>query len=102
MVSGIETTVSTYTANLSAICFLQFVEIYGTNASEYRFYKNATLINKKYTSVTEFGSFSDYRTQNDLCPGLRLANGDVITVKVIHDRPSSGDFNGRIQILEVS
>lgn len=97
--SGILTTVDTYTAPVGKLTYLQFVEYSGSNIAEYTVLINATIIAKKrtYFGSELNGEIEFVKTGT----GLPLAVGDVVTIKVIHNRPVQGDFNGRIQVIEV-
>jgi hypothetical protein len=33
--------------------------------------------------------------------GLPVQAGDVVLLRVLHNRPSSGDFEGRIEVVEI-
>lgn len=93
------TTVATYTAPIGVKSFLQKIEVSGTNIAEYRILINATIVDKKRSY---FGGSLDSEFIFALTgTGLDLAVGDVVTVKVIHSRPTVGDFNARIQVIEV-
>lgn len=100
--SGIETTVVTYTANDLAICFIERIMSSGTNVSEYRLYRNADIIDKKYSSYTEYNVVFEFSTGDTSAPGLKIGDTDVIYLKAIHTRPSVGSFNANILVLEVS
>lgn len=102
VVSGIETTITSYTNNGTTISYLQRIEGGGTNVSEYRLYKNTIIINKKYSSFTEFNVTFEYTVGNSLALGLSIAPGDTIYLKTIQNRPSTANFNGSILILEVT
>lgn len=83
---------------LSNTDFLQKIEVSGTNIAEYRVSINNVVIAKKRTY---FGSSLnldfDFVSSGK---GLPLNILDVVDIKVIHLRPSAGDFNSRIQIYE--
>lgn len=100
--SGIETTVTSYTNNGATTSYLQRIEGSGTNVSEYRLYKNATVINKKYSSYTEFNVAFEYTVGNSLALGLKVDPGETIYLKAIQNRPSTASFNGNILVLEVT
>jgi hypothetical protein len=91
--SGVLTTVITHTAAVPSK--LKHVTANGTNIAAYELQLNGTVIAKKYTS---FGSslFIEF----DLATGIDLAVSDVIRIRVIHNRTSSGDFNSSMLIQE--
>lgn len=99
VVPAVETTIATYTA--SGTAYLQQVKVSGTNMAEYRIYKNGSVIDKVYSSLTEFNDSVNYFTGNDTAPGIKLMASDLIEIKGIQNRPSTCSFNAVIQILEV-
>lgn len=99
--SGIETIVGTYTVTTSN-CYLQYIEIFGTNKAQYMIYLNGIIINKLYSSFTSYGVSSTYKNEDALHPGLLFINGDILTITTIHSRPDLGDFNVRVQAIELS
>jgi hypothetical protein len=89
-----ETQINSYTAPLLGITRLTKVVVSGTNMSTYLLYINDVLEDKSYTSAVDFNytfSFGE---------GLELAPSDVVSIKVIHNRPSNGDYNARIETRE--
>lgn len=99
LASGILTTIQTYTAPVGRKSYFQKVEYSGTNIAEYTVYINASVEGKKrtYFGAELNGEIKFVETGT----GLPLQVGDVVTVKVIHSRPDLGDFNSRIQVIEV-
>lgn len=97
--SGIETVVATYTSNDLATCFLNRILTSGTNCAEYKLYKNTTVIDKRYSSFTNFNTFFEFIAGDN---GLKLISGDVVYLKVIHSRPYVGNFNSNIIVTEVT
>lgn len=94
--SGLETTIVTYTVPSGKTGRLNRTEFSGENIAVYNLYLNGDLIHRRRTF---FG--------NSLCEemnfesGIELADGDVLILKVLHDRPDSGDFEARIQTTEI-
>lgn len=74
---------------------LKQINVSGTNIAEYRVELNSVVIDKRRTY---FGSALN--TDFNYDDGLPLAAADVVLVRVIHTRPSTGDFNARIQVTE--
>lgn len=102
LASGTETTIVTYTAPVGKDTYLLASEASGTNIAQYTIYVNASAISKSYTYFggnlkTEF----DFRTTEFDFPGLKVSPGDVLTIKVLHGRPSLGDFNARLLAMEI-
>jgi hypothetical protein len=76
---------------------LQKVEFSGTNIAEYELVINGITQDKKrtYFGGTLNGIFN-------FDGGLNLVASQSVIIYVVHNRPSLGDFNARIQILEQS
>jgi len=76
---------------------LQKIDFSGTNIAEYELVINGITQDKKrtYFGGTLNGSF-------DFNAGLDLVATQSVIVYVVHNRPSLGDFNARIQILETT
>lgn len=93
------TTILTYIAPAGKVTFIQGIEVSGTNIAEYQVLKNASVIDKKRTY---FGGDLDAEFIYAFTgTGLPIAVADTITIKVIHGRPNVGDFNARLQVIEV-
>src|SRR6266853_3983508 len=87
------TTIVSFTA--TALSKLKKVDASGTNISKYSIIVNSSIIDTKRTM---FGT--SLNVAFDFDDGYPLSMGDQVFLKVIHERPFLGDFNGRIQILE--
>lgn len=98
--AGIETVVAIFTNNTLAIGYLQKVSVAGNNMAEYRIYLNDDIIDKQYSSLTQFNLEFNYLPGNSGHQGLELERNDKIYVKVIHNRPDLGIFSARIQGFE--
>lgn len=97
--TSILTIIQTFIAPVGKNTFLQKVEVSGSNIAEYSIEINSIIQDKKRTY---FGSELNLRfVFAETGTGLELAVGDVVTVKAIHSRPVVGDFNSRIQVVEV-
>lgn len=97
--TSVLSTILTYTAPSGKTTFLQTIEVSGTNIAEYQILKNNTIFDKKRSY---FGGDLDKEfVFAHSGTGLPLVVGDIIAVKVIHIRPNIGDFNARLQVLEV-
>ena len=97
--SGVLTVITTYTVPAVTKAFLQQILGTGTNIATYTVWINGSLVAKKYTYFTEFAA--DFVFATDMDSGLNLATGDVVQIKVLHNRPTVGDFNATIQTFEV-
>lgn len=93
-------TIQTYIVPVSTTAYIQRIDVSGSNIATYEFYVNSIIQGRKRTyfggnldiSFEFFGSNSD---------GYSLNTGDIVTVTVINFRPSIGDFESRIQVIEV-
>jgi hypothetical protein len=92
VVSGITTLIVAYTA-ISPVK-IQKIAFSGTNIAMYEMLVNASLQDKSYTY------FGNLNGTFDFPEGLNISIGDVIELQVTHLRPTTGDFNGRIQVME--
>lgn len=93
VVNSVLTTIVSYTA--LAPGKLKQINVSGTNIAEYSVELNSVVIDKRRTY---FGSALN--TDFNYDDGLLITTADTIVVKVIHERPSVGSFNGRIQVTE--
>ena len=94
--SGSETTILTYTVPLLGTLYLEQVSVSGTNIAEYRVKVNGTVIDKAYTWFN--GNMShEFNFESNSGLGRKLLASDVLIVTVLHGRPSTGNFNARIQ-----
>ncbi len=96
-VSGVATGVTTLVASYLASTgdLLQKVEFSGTNIAEYELVIDGLTQDKKRTY---FGN--SLNGKFDFDNGLLILVGQLIEIYVVHNRPTVGDFNARIQILE--
>lgn len=97
--SSILTTILSYTVPVGKTDYLGKIEISGTNTAQYEIFING---NPNGLKRTYFGGSLnetlDYSFGNET--GLKLNTGDIVEVKVIHGRPSLGDFEARLIIAE--
>jgi hypothetical protein len=98
--SGIETLIVGYTVPPLLKSRLQRIEFSGENIGSYSVYLNGDLFAKKHTwfNGPMHGEFSFLGTTEE---GPKLNAGDLIELKVIHQRPTSANFTGRIQLIEL-
>lgn len=94
------TTINTFIAPIGKTTFLQRVSAGGSNIAVYEVQINGLTVEKRRTY---FGAAftTDFEFIGSAESGLELTVGDVVTVKVIHERPNAGDFEAKIQILQV-
>ncbi len=93
VVSGITTLVASYTT--TAEVRLQKISFSGTNIAEYELVIDGNTEDK---ARTYFGN--SLNGAFDFDSGIKLNPGQIINIYVLHNRPSSGEFNARIQYLE--
>lgn len=98
--SSTTTDINSYTVPIGKTGFLQKVYLSGTNIAEYEILINGIVQEKTRTwfgnSLNEELDFSDYSKN-----GIPLIAGDIVKARVTHNRPSVGDFNARIQVVEI-
>jgi hypothetical protein len=100
--SSLETILVTYIVPIGKVAYLTNIDVAGTNIASYKIQKNLSTISKLYTYFgSSLNAFANFGVDLTGTPGLKLLAGDTITVKVLHGRPTVGDFNGRIQVVEV-
>ncbi len=89
----------TLTVPAETQCFLERVEVGGTNIAEYRMYKNDEILHQKRTSLLS-GLDNAFIFSSVSKIGILLVAGDVLEIKVIHSQNEPGDFECRIQTVE--
>lgn len=92
--SGVLTTINTYTVPGGTTSFLKRIAVSGTNIARYEVLIDGNLVDRAYTNFgTQLNAYFDL-------DDTELTAGQVVLVRVLHDRPDVGDFNCRIQALE--
>lgn len=99
---GIETIVNTYTAPAGKISYLLSNLCSGGNRAQFNIYNNGVLFDRQYTNVTQLTAPFDYKTGSGSVPGMVVAVGNVIEVRVVNSGTSTADYNSRFMILEVT
>lgn len=102
VVNGSTTTVVSYTVPGGiTTAILERISVSGENIAKYTIFINATQIDTRRTfygsSLSEYFEFTT-GTSN----GLEMNPGDIVTVKVLHNKPYVADFEGRIQVLQIT
>lgn len=96
--SAVSTLIGSYIVPSGKTSFLQQVVVSGTNVATYEIYLNSLIISRKRTIYTELNENFMYAiTSNN---GYKLIPGDLVEVKVLHNRPWLGDFDTSIQVVE--
>ena len=98
--SGATTTIVTYICPTGVRALLQRSVCSGTNKGEFTITINGLTQGVLRTYFDEFNVTFDFTTGQE--NGLVLMAGDIVTVKILHNRPFLGDFDGRIQVFEVT
>lgn len=93
IVAGITTIIGQIVLSENAL--LQKIDFSGSNIAEFELVIDGNTEDKKRTY---FGS--SLNGTFDFNQGLALTSGQTVTVYVVHNRPSVGDFNSRMQFLE--
>lgn len=88
-----------YTAPVGKLAFLSKIFVSGDNIAKYQVKLNGTVIESMRTYFG--GPLNAMADFSDSARGKLLTVGDLVQVYVIHQRPDVGDFNGRIQTIEV-
>lgn len=100
--SGATSTVVQYTLPIDQTSgVLQRISVSGDNIAKWTVFINADQIDTRRTyygsSLSEYFEFI-----TGTADGVPLVPGDIVTVKVLHNRPYVGDFEGRIQVLQIA
>jgi hypothetical protein len=94
-----ETLLVTYTVPTGEKATLDRVTGSGENIAKFSVYLNGSLYDVQRTYYAGgFNVMFDYQSQGD---GVVLQAGDVLQLKVIHWTSELGDFDGRIQLVEI-
>lgn len=93
------TAIQTFTAQIGVTTYLQKIEVSGSNIAEYTVEINSVVEDKRRTYFS--GPLNTEFRFVETGTGLPLSVGDTVRVRVIHSRPTVGDFNSRLQIVEV-
>lgn len=93
--SGSETQIVSYTIPPAKKFIISLVQFSGENIAKFNFYVDGVL---SATARTMFGSdlTGELRFDSPNGLGLELVAGQIISLKVLHPRPSVADFEGRI------
>lgn len=98
--SNILTTIITYIVPTDITTYLTSVEYSGDNIAVYEIYINNTLSARQRTNFgTSLNGIFSFIPLDDEW-GYQLNTGDLLEIKVIHERPYVGDFEARILAIE--
>lgn len=99
--SGIETQIVSYTVPLATEAVLEKAVVSGENIAQYFLKVNSVIVD---TQRTYFGGAlnAEFNFLSKGSLGYNLNPGDVVSVTVIHNRPTTADFEARIQTVEIN
>jgi hypothetical protein len=97
--SGIETLITTFTADTSFTYYVQLVTASSQNVAAFKFYLNGTVIDQRYCSYQQFNVEFPYFTGNTNVPGIKLNSGDIVKVTGLQSQGGICNMNALIQIL---
>jgi len=101
VVQNIETTIVTYTVPGGKIAYFSRAEYSGTNIAIYTVKINGAPQDKKRTNyAVSLNESTIFNSSGNT--GIPLVAGDTITVTVQHVNNSPGDFNCRVEAIEVT
>lgn len=90
--TGVDTLVLSYTA--LADSKIRQIDVSGQNIAEYTIKVNSITVGKKRTYYTNINTEFVFQV------GFNLVIGDVVEVRVLHQRPDAVSFNSTIQLIE--
>jgi len=97
---GVETTIVTYTVPSGRIAYLSRTEYSGTNIATYTVKINGATQDKKRTNyATSLNESTILNSSGNT--GIALVAGDVVIVTATHTNVSTGDFNSRVETVEI-
>ena len=89
LASGSLTTILSYTVPVGKTLLMEKVEVSGCNIATYVVDIDGTDKGKRRTYFGDFNADFEYK-------GLEVATGLVVRVRVIHSRPTAGDFDASL------
>jgi len=96
--SGAISNLVNYTVPVGKTMVLERIYVSGDNIAKYYVYLNGVKFDSGRTEFTQLNmDFVYFSTQQ----GYTLVAGDVLLVTVNNFRPTSADFSGRIQLVEI-
>lgn len=99
--AGVETTIISLAVGLGETLHLAKIDAGGENIGLFNVYVNGSLVAKKRTYFQGgYDVVFDFQSEPDR--GIKLSAGDVIEVKVTHNRPGSASFEAQVVALRVT
>jgi hypothetical protein len=101
VVGGVTTNIVTYTVPIGKTAILQRSVASGENIGTFTLSVNSNVesVLRTYYAGPFNVTFEFITGQEN---GLLLNSGDVVTVTILHNRPFTGNFDGRIQVFEIT
>lgn len=97
--NGVLTTILNYTVPSGKETYMDKAYFSGTNIAEYTIKLNGVVVDKRRTFFgAPLNDFFNFGSSFGL--PAKVTAGQTIQVQVIHNRPSVGDFNVRIDVIE--
>lgn len=97
--SGATVSLVSYTVPAGKTAILERIWVSGENIAKYEVYVNASKIDVGRTYFgSQLNALFEYMSSNG---DYILASTNTVIVTIRHDRPSSGNFEGRIQLTEI-
>jgi hypothetical protein len=92
--SGLEVIVFSYSVPVGKKLILNSISFSGTNIARYTVEVDGSTYDRAWTYFSGgLSGLLNYHVQGD---GVFINSGQVITLKVLHNRPSTGDFFGSL------
>ena len=100
LVSGVEQVIVSYAVPTGVTARLQRVEFSGEQIAHYRIYINGICMSSRRTHHGS-GLTDEFTYIGGSEEGLPLLAGQLVELTTLHNRPGTGDFEGRLQALEI-
>lgn len=91
LAQGIETDILTYTVPIGNQFALQLIEYDGSNIARYEVLLNGNVVARKHTYFS-----GDLHGTFDFRGAFKVSAGDIIKLRVSHNRPDVGQFSARL------
>lgn len=98
--AAVETTILTYTVPAATTTSIVRADVSGTNIALYAVKVNSAAIAKRRTWWTSFNEKFEFTT--NISNGYTLSAGDVVTITVLHNSASLGNFNASLERVQIT
>lgn len=95
-----ETTILSFTAPNGVATYLQTIDASGTNIADYKVKVDGNIIDRKRT-MHGVGLNAEFKFDGKSNNGYPLSPGQIVTVTVEHSRPQTGNFNSKLQVIQI-